>query len=298
MSNIKIIVLVLFFCVIASCTRSVSVNVDEKENTPATVMWSGAYPMAVLRTGEHPLWFQLTEEGPVHIESIEDVVSISALVPWTYALHICFLQERAGSLVMVINRDGFLKISPDNESMSWIALYRFPGGEFWREYTVGGFVYYNDEPAALLYLDNRFMETDLPQPRLRTWSFNMNSNTPFPVQIPALERFSSDEGWEVDSLRLGAGGLFYYRAARRSGSSMSVRFFRTADLAKAGEEISVDTFFNSFPRNTEFANPALPQLPEGFVYTGVGQVNDSLFASWEEQGDFSIGAAGFVVLRL
>ncbi|MDR0602259.1 MAG: hypothetical protein LBG42_07740 [Treponema sp.] len=43
---------------------------------------------------------------------------------------------------------------------------------------------------------------------------------------------------------------------------------------------------------------SLPPLPEGFVYTGAGMDGDTLFASWEEQQDYNIGAAGFMAVRL
>ena len=42
---------------------------------------------------------------------------------------------------------------------------------------------------------------------------------------------------------------------------------------------------------------SLPPLPEGFVYSGIGVVGDTVIASWEEQDGYSIGAAGFMVLR-
>ena len=42
---------------------------------------------------------------------------------------------------------------------------------------------------------------------------------------------------------------------------------------------------------------SLPALPEGFVYTGIGMIANTVFASWEEQEGYSIGAAGFMVIR-
>lgn len=42
---------------------------------------------------------------------------------------------------------------------------------------------------------------------------------------------------------------------------------------------------------------SLPSLPENYVYTGIGIAGDTLFAVWEEQEAFSIGAAGFLALR-
>jgi len=41
----------------------------------------------------------------------------------------------------------------------------------------------------------------------------------------------------------------------------------------------------------------LPALPEGFIYTGAGMVAGAIFASWEEQEGYSIGAAGFMVIK-
>jgi hypothetical protein len=260
-------------------------------------MWSGAYPMAILQPGEHPLWFHLTEEGPVHIEAAEDVAFSAALIPWPLARHIRFLHETDNGVVMVINRDGFLKLSPDNNNNQGLAMYFFSGGEYWRQYTAGGFIYYEGNPTALLYLDDRFLSSDSPLPKQRTWSFNMNSNVPFPVNIPVFDLFPSEEGWDIDAIRLAGDGLIYYRAAKRTGASALVRMFRTSDFEQAGQEISVDVFYNSAPRETDFSRLSLPALPEGFVYTGVGRANGSLFASWEEQEEFSIGAAGFVVIK-
>jgi hypothetical protein len=43
---------------------------------------------------------------------------------------------------------------------------------------------------------------------------------------------------------------------------------------------------------------SLPALPQGFVYTGVGPAGGSaLIASWEEQQDLGIGAAGFMLIK-
>jgi hypothetical protein len=42
---------------------------------------------------------------------------------------------------------------------------------------------------------------------------------------------------------------------------------------------------------------ALPALPQGFVYTGIGLAGEVLAASWEEQQDSAVGSAGFMVLN-
>jgi len=41
---------------------------------------------------------------------------------------------------------------------------------------------------------------------------------------------------------------------------------------------------------------SLPSLPEGFVYTGVAVLGAVLAASWEEQQEAGIGAAGFMIM--
>ncbi|WP_461256647.1 hypothetical protein [Treponema sp. R80B11-R83G3] len=287
----KKLIIGLFVFLLLSCTRN---KPAEDSNT---VVWYGAYPMAVLQPGKYPLWFQLTDEGPVHIETIEDAAFSTALVPWPLAAHIRFLHETDNGVVMVVNRDGFLKLAPVSANAQDIAVYRFSGGEYWRQYTAGGFIYYEGNPTALLYLDERFLSSDAPLPKQRTWSINMNSNVPFPVNIPLFDIFPSEDGWDIDTLRLAGDGLIYYRVAKRTGSSALVRMFRTADFEQAGKEITVDVFFSSAPKETVFSNSSLPPLPEGFVYTGIGRVSGSLFASWEEQTDFSIGAAGFVVVK-
>ena len=41
---------------------------------------------------------------------------------------------------------------------------------------------------------------------------------------------------------------------------------------------------------------SLPVLPGDFVYTGAGLAGDVLIATWEEQDEFSVGAAGFMVM--
>ena len=49
----------------------------------------------------------------------------------------------------------------------------------------------------------------------------------------------------------------------------------------------------------EDAQPfSLPSLPDGFVYTGAALLGNVLAASWEEQQEAGIGAAGFMVMKM
>jgi hypothetical protein len=43
---------------------------------------------------------------------------------------------------------------------------------------------------------------------------------------------------------------------------------------------------------------SLPPLPEGFVYTGLGQAGQTLIAPWEERQEGSVGAAGFMAIDM
>jgi len=291
----KFLITVLFLCFALSCKRVLE-EIPAPAPAPPAAARLGAMPLAILQTGEYPLWFQLTEDGPVYIESIEDAANTAAFIPWPLALHVRFFLEREDELFLAVNRDGFLKFAPYSENVTGIAMYRFSEGEFWRQYTIGGFVFFDDKPVVLLYLDDRFLDTSAPLPQSGTWSFNMESNRPFPLDIPALQPFPPEEGWSVDTLR-SAGGFAYYRAVRKRGSPQAIRMFRTANLNQAGEEIPLDVFYSSAPRAEEISHPLLPPLPEGYVYTGIGQAWDSLFASWEEQNNFYIGAAGFMLIK-
>jgi len=50
-------------------------------------------------------------------------------------------------------------------------------------------------------------------------------------------------------------------------------------------------------RATSVRRFSLPALPEGFIYTSAGMIAGAVFASWEEQEGYSIGAAGFMALK-
>ena len=306
----KYIFVIAIFIILLSCekkTAEKSEDINNIDETQELVTWSGAWPMVILQAGEYPLWFTLTEDGPLHIDSIEEAVNKNALIPWPYALHILYLTETDDGLIMTVNRDGFLKIKRNDDGNNGIALYRFSGGNYWKQFTVGGFVFYDGNPAALLYFDDLFIDNAassqnaLASQFSRTWSFNMNSNIPYPVEIPILNLFPEDEGWVIETLRQGSGGYFYCKAVRKNSMRNEVKMFRVRDLsqtnASAVSEISSEIFYSSAPGDSDFFHPRLPPLPEGFAYTGIGNAADSLFASWEEQTDYSIGAAGFVVIK-
>ena len=286
-----VICLTIFVLSAESCSRF---SKPAQETAPAASYQ--VEPFAILQTGRHPLWFQLTENGPILLESIEDAVNTTALAPWPLAMYMRFSQEKDGEIVSVVNRDGFMKFAV-SETAKGIAMYYFSGGEFWRLYTVGGLIFYNDKPVALLYLDDRFLDSSAPNPNPRIWTFSMESVIPFQINIPALDIFSVEDGWSADILRYGSDGFWYYRVIKRSDSQPGIRILRTDNLLREGRDVTAEIFHSSAPQQTEIFNPSLPRLPNGFHYTWMGHVGDSIFASWEEQEEFYIGAAGFVVIK-
>jgi hypothetical protein len=401
--SVFFLMLNLFCLLLFSCGVSAKPEAKPETAVPAGIT-------AILQPGEYPLWFQLAENGLVLLESIDDARNSSALVPWPLASHFRFALAAGEDLLFTVNRDGFYKLSPwkggtqkpaDNESATnagvaanaaadekvaanaadaGIALYRYAGGDFWRQYTAGAFFFFDGQPAALLYRDDRFLDSSAPPPDPQVWTFSADSGAASGLEIPAFAAFPASEGWNIDSLRYG--GTYWHYRAFRQGNDPEIRMLRSVSLEQEGESVSLGVFQNSalpeplsaappllrellaaafgvstlhsagfeqqargftqtlspdfqqprffaggnaglsafsrngnstasalalaiFPDGKGFclaggaAAPAefsLPVLPEGFVYTWIGLVGRSLFAAWEEQEDYNIGAAGFMVI--
>jgi hypothetical protein len=369
---LHISVLVLYL--LLSCTRSANKGSETIDPAPAPTVPS-ARPSAIVQAGAFPLWFQFGDRGPVPIEAIEDACFSAALVPWPLAPHVRFMLAQGNDLFMAVNHEGLIRFAPQGEGR--MALYRFSGGEFWRQYTVGAFIMFDTQPAALLYRDDRFLDSTAPLPSPRLWTFDWYSSSLKTLALPSLDMFAPEDSWDIDVLRRGGDDQWYYRAVKKSATRPELRMLRSGDLVQEGEQVSLGTFQNTAlpqplsaapeplremltaafaesgcgvaaivspefqtirlfetdkERDTIFgfysgnsdsptrgaflvavqANGSglhitsgqsvqrfsLPPLPEGFVYTGIGLCGDTIIASWEEQDEYSIGAAGFMVVRL
>jgi hypothetical protein len=297
MAKERIFLLVGLFLIInlaASCNRSGNNKHDEKL---MIVQEQSAKPFAIVRGGEYPVWFQLTDRGPVHIEAVEDSFFTCALIPWPLALHVRFYEINNNELFLAVNRDGFIKFTVNDDNSGSLALYRFSGENF-QQYTAGGFIFYDDNPAALLYLDDRFLDSGAPVPSPRTWTFSIKSNTPFPVNIPALELFPAEDGWNIDTLRLSGDGYYYYRVINWLSEQPQIRMLRSLNLAQGGNDVSLEAFQNSAsPEPETWQHSSFPHLPENFFYTGYIWLAKNLIGFWEEQQDYNIGAAGFIIIK-
>jgi hypothetical protein len=310
----------------------------------------------------------------VPIETIEDACFSAALVPWPLAPHVRFMLAQGNDLLMAVNHEGIIRFAPQDAGR--MGLYRYPGGEFWRQYTVGAFVLIDTQPAVLLYRDDRFLDSGAPLPSPRLWTFDQYSNALKTLALPALDIFAPEDGWDIDALRRGSDEQWYFRAVKKSATQPELRMFRSGDLGQEGTQVSLGAFQNTalpqplsaapeplremitavlgesgsgvaaivspeFQTIRSFATDKekeiifgfysgkpdsqpggaslvavqasgkgwyiksapsvsrffLPALPEGFYYTGIGMVGDTIIASWEEQDEYSIGAAGIMVVR-
>ena len=224
-----------------SCTRGTVSSPALPAALPAALPTIA--PMAIVLAGEYPLWFQFSADGPVVIESIEDAQYSRAIIPWPLAPHIRFFLARDEEIMTVVNHDGMYSLYPTDEGLR---LYRFSGGEFWQRYTVAAFTLFNENPAALLYRDDWFFDVDAPLPSPRLWTFSRYAPDPQALAIPSLDAFPPEEGWDVDALRRGADGNWFYRAVRKTTASRpEIRMLRSSDLIEPGEQVSLGTFQNT-----------------------------------------------------
>ena len=384
MTRSRLCVVILPLCALLSCTRGTGFRFagkDKPESRPMPEERATIAPAAILQAGELPLWFLFTENGPELLETIDDACNYAALIPWPLTPHVRFVLAHGDDLMMAVNRDGFLCLSPREGNAT--GLYRVSGGDSWRRYTVGAFVEIYDMPVALLYRDDRFVDSGLPLPSPRLWTFDLTSPSPKFLVVPPLDIFSPEGGWDIDILRRGPDGYWYFRAIRKNPGAAEtapdIWMFRNENLEQENEEVSlgvfrraalpepfsaaptvlramlaavtIETGYNAvavispefqsarffasdrenepipaFYRGRTESNPnsaflltttpqgrcmyqemspassvstryfSLPSLPEGFVYTWIGMVGNTIFASWEEQDGYSVGAAGFMVI--
>jgi len=302
MKAIMILYVVLVFIFMTACSRGDTRPIPHPPQA-ADEMLSysvSAWPaIALLETGENPLWFELGPEGPIHIQSPE-TASFAPFLPWPHARFVVGILAWDDFLVMTINRDGFLVLGiagevPDNADKTRAVLYRIAGNDLWYPYTIESFFIWRDRPAALLYRNDFFAEAYAPSPRPQVFVLDKSSPVPLGALVPALERFPPGENWEAELLRRGADGYWYYRMREKGSSQNQTAYFRARDLEGEGEEISMAVWRDSaFPDEQELYSNSLPVLPEGFVYTGMAVLGNIVLASWEERLDAGIGAAGFM----
>jgi len=207
-----------------------------------------AWPaLALLKTGENPLWFELGSDGPLLIET-PSAASLATFIPWPFARFIIDIQVWDDFLVMAVNRDGFLVLGAAGDDSAGggaaAILYRV-NGSLWNSYTAESFFAWEDKPAVLLYRNDFFIEPGVPPLHPQVYVLDKSSPVPLGASVPALENFPSDRPWEAEVIHRGPGGFWYYRFKEKGVSQAETAYFRTSNLAEAGTRISMGEWRNS-----------------------------------------------------
>ena len=309
MKFLRFLPVLLAFFLITNCSKREEQAVADAEewqvypgpSGPSGPAW---HALALLKTGDNPLWFELGSEGPLLVGSPASA-ALAPYTPWPHARYISGMQEWEGFVVMAVNRDGFLVLGSENpaeEETADLMMYRVAGNGFWEPYTAGSFFIWDDKPAILLYRNDFFSDEGAPPLANQVFVLDRQSSVPLAARVNALESFPPGGPWEAEVLHRGPDGLWYYRMREKDKPQRATAFFRTGDLSKEGERISDDEWRNSFSGAADIPEEGdlpfrLPALPEDFVYTGIAQLGEVLVATWEEQQLPAVGAAGFMVVR-
>jgi hypothetical protein len=226
----------------------------------------GLDPLAILEPGDLPLWFELGAGGPLLVNA-PGAASLTPFTPWPLARFVRAVLIREDTLFLAVNRDGFLILTPGRtgetaDARNSLTLYRAADPSLWGQYTIASAFLFRALPSVLFYRDDFFTDPapEAPSPRVLA----MVPGTPYPsgLEIPAFAAFPPQAGWDIDNLRLGQDGFWYYRSVRKlSPPGIEVpapRYFRGADLSLPGEEISLAAFQES--ARPEFPAEAPPLL--------------------------------------
>jgi len=257
-----LIILMMLFSNIACAAKESPPDLVSGEDAGFSYAWPAWPALALLKTGENPIWFELGPAGPAQIES-PDAASLVPYLPWPYARFVTEMAAWDDLVVMVINQDGFLVLGPATDTAAAV-LYRADSGGSWEYCTAESFFFWEGKPAVLLYRNDFFNEPVAPSPSPQVYTLERTGPFPVGVSVPALEYGPLDSSWgpwEAEVLHLGPDGFWYFRLKEKGRSQNQTAFFRTGDLAEAGERISVAEWRNSDrPGNSENVSPVLAFL--------------------------------------
>jgi hypothetical protein len=250
------------FCLCAACSRPQAGPQAETE-TPEPAYPAPDKLFAIVKPGDAPIWFELGAEGPVHIPSPEAAGRVP-YQPWTAARFIAGMNLGSGRMVMAVNRYGFLVWAAQNGEA---ALYRLPEPA-WDGLTVTALFRYapgggdagNDSgawDAALLYRDDVFSGAGGGPPGDRVRALPLGGFKAETLDIPAFSLLPGSEGWDIESLRQGQDGAWYFRGVRGGENPASV-YYRALKLAFPGDSVASGVFRSAVsPYNYKEAPPVL-----------------------------------------
>ncbi|MDR0629682.1 MAG: hypothetical protein LBG24_08630, partial [Treponema sp.] len=217
----------------------------------------GMNPVARIKSGNNPLWFELGagSEGPIWIPAPAEA-SLKPFTPWPLATCITGIVIQDDRLTLAVNREGFLILLPEQDRS--IGLYRIADVPYWENYTVGSLFVFEGTPAVLLYRDTFFAEPAGAPPDPPVFVPVKGSARPVGRAVPAFGALLPSDGWEVESLRQGQDGYWYYRGIQRSAAPPQSVYMRSSDLTLPGEAVSAGAFRNSaLPEPLDHAPPVL-----------------------------------------
>jgi hypothetical protein len=257
------------------------VEAPDRVSAPTTWM----RPLAIIKSGDNPLWFELGTErvgtkGPFQITA-PDEASLTPFEPWPLARRITGMVFQEDRLIMGMNREGFLIALPRKDET--IALYRIADEAYWGNYTIGSLFLFEGNPAALLYRDDFFVDPVSAPPSPRVFAPLKGNTHPVEIKVPAFAAFLPSEGWDIETLRQGRDGYWYYRGMQRASSQFKRLYFRTSDLSLPGESVSVSAFRNAaLPLSLDKAPPLLRLvLDKVFSLSGLDKGNVAAIISPE-----------------
>lgn len=252
------------------------------EPAPATVLPDWPQPLAIIKSGEHPLWFELidgvSETGldGIRLFTTPANAALNDFVPWPLARNVSAMLLHDERLVLAINREGFLVAQaapPAMPQIADVALYRIADRTYWDKYTVDALFLFEGNPTALLYRDSFFIDPTAKAPDPRSFALIRGNTSPLKLEVPAFSPFPAADGWDVDSFRQGPDGAWYFRGIQQNRSK--IQYVRTQSLSIPAGTVSLGVFMNSArPETLDAAPPILgAALEAAFKRSGSSKLN-------------------------
>jgi hypothetical protein len=184
---------------------------------------------------------------------------------------------------MAVNRDGFLVWVPPAASQSGAALFRLPEPA-WDGLTVAALFRFSPgggggRTAALLYQDRVFSAAEPATPEQRVRALPPGGFGAETLDIPAFAALPATENWNLESLRRGQDGAWYFRGARESANPPAV-YYRAEELSLPGHSVNIGLFRNAVsPYNYREAPSVLREVLEDAAALAAGGAADTVLVA-------------------
>ncbi|MDR2418610.1 MAG: hypothetical protein LBD79_06110 [Treponema sp.] len=235
------------------------------ELAPAVVLPDWPQSLAIIKSGEHPLWFEfingVSETGldGIRLVTAPADALLNDFVPWPLARNASAMLLHDERLVLVVNREGFLVAQAAPLAMPQVAdvaLYRIADRTYWDKYTVDALFLFEGNPTALLYRDSFFIDSTVNVPDPRSFALIRGNPIPLEQEVPAFSLLPVADDWDLDSFRQGPNGAWYFRGLQQNLSK--IQYFCAQSLNMPAEAVSLGVFMNSArPETLDAAPPVL-----------------------------------------